>query len=629
MLQTRGVRWAATAVVLTISVLAAPMAGADAGRQVRPPAAEVCVWPDPCDYRWEGGDLGPFELAQVEEVVVKSHDGTPLRGWLAFPDLPEGLERAPVALHSSPYIAQCLPQAGECPDDPAYWTDAAPRWAVRPWGVAPIELVRHGYVTALFELRGTGASGGCFDWGGTDEQRDQAALVEWLAAQGWSSGRVGMGGNSYPAVTAWEAAVEAPEGLATIVTAGIISDWYTAQHSPQGALYDRTGVIVNTPFELTGTAWPAHAGEAPLDGLSRSSERPAECAPFPMTTGPAANGLRSERDPAVWEPRRYIERFDQVRASVLVAQGLQDNDLHAFQDMRVWAALPQVHLWQISGQWMHGPPFHNPERALTPEWIDDNWRTILFGWLGYWLQGVGERPPERVDYQDTTGAWHRAGAWPPPQARAEALHLDGDRLTDAPGDSDRRFRVAGSPGNDHASASAQDVPVPAGAWAWCRQDAVSPADADTAVAYISEPLATERLLAGNPHAELTLTADQPGGVVQVSLLRWPAGTSCAELADVGELVANGAADLRYHLDRYTAQPFPLDTPTPVRVDLFNTAVRFAPGDRLIAVVSGPEGVGLYGSTSPYAPEVTVHADASRVVLPFVPGGVGAPTGGHR
>ncbi|MBW3547817.1 MAG: CocE/NonD family hydrolase, partial [Actinobacteria bacterium] len=77
--------------------------------------------------------------------------------------------------------------------------------------------------------------GGCIDWFGPDEQKDQAAIVEWLAERPWSSGRVAMGGRSYMAGTAFEAAIEQTPSLKTVVVGGLMTDLYTLVHSPQGA----------------------------------------------------------------------------------------------------------------------------------------------------------------------------------------------------------------------------------------------------------------------------------------------------------------------------------------------------------------------------------------------------------
>jgi alpha/beta superfamily hydrolase len=51
------------------------------------------------------------------------------------------------------------------------------------------------------DSRGYGSSGGCYDLGGSGEQADAKAAVEWAASQSWSTGKVGMWGKSYDAWT--------------------------------------------------------------------------------------------------------------------------------------------------------------------------------------------------------------------------------------------------------------------------------------------------------------------------------------------------------------------------------------------------------------------------------------------
>jgi hypothetical protein len=58
-----------------------------------------------------------------------------------------------------------------------------------------------GYAVVLVDGRGFGGSTGCQDLGGPGERADVTAAVEWAAAQPWSTGKVGMYGKSYDAIT--------------------------------------------------------------------------------------------------------------------------------------------------------------------------------------------------------------------------------------------------------------------------------------------------------------------------------------------------------------------------------------------------------------------------------------------
>lgn len=79
----------------------------------------------------------------------------------------------------------------------------------------PVELARDGWAVVLQDVRGRVASEGQFD-AMRQEGPDGAAVVEWCAAQPWSSGRVVMTGASYNGWVQWAAARRRPKGLAAI-----------------------------------------------------------------------------------------------------------------------------------------------------------------------------------------------------------------------------------------------------------------------------------------------------------------------------------------------------------------------------------------------------------------------------
>jgi putative CocE/NonD family hydrolase len=79
-------------------------------------------------------------------------------------------------------------------------------------------FARNGYAFALVDVRGRGNSGGVF-MPFENEGHDGHDVVEWLAAQPWSSGKVGMWGGSYAGFDQWATLKELPPHLATIVPA--------------------------------------------------------------------------------------------------------------------------------------------------------------------------------------------------------------------------------------------------------------------------------------------------------------------------------------------------------------------------------------------------------------------------
>ncbi len=77
-------------------------------------------------------------------------------------------------------------------------------------------FAQHGYVFVLVDVRGRGNSEGAFD-PFTQEPHDGYDVVEFLAKQPWSNGKVTMWGGSYAGYDQWATLKELPPHLATIV----------------------------------------------------------------------------------------------------------------------------------------------------------------------------------------------------------------------------------------------------------------------------------------------------------------------------------------------------------------------------------------------------------------------------
>ena len=79
-------------------------------------------------------------------------------------------------------------------------------------------FARRGYAGVTADMRGLGGSGGSSPGPfAPGEALDGHDLVEWIAAQPWCDGNVGMWGVSYPGVTALSTAATAPPHLKAIV----------------------------------------------------------------------------------------------------------------------------------------------------------------------------------------------------------------------------------------------------------------------------------------------------------------------------------------------------------------------------------------------------------------------------
>jgi putative CocE/NonD family hydrolase len=93
-----------------------------------------------------------------------------------------------------------------------------------------IRAVQAGYVVVIQDVRRRYASEGTFN-AHAQESHDGADLIDWLAAQPWSSGVVGGFGASYLGCTQWLAAREQPAALRALAPVVNPAEWSKSRQS--------------------------------------------------------------------------------------------------------------------------------------------------------------------------------------------------------------------------------------------------------------------------------------------------------------------------------------------------------------------------------------------------------------
>ena len=132
--------------------------------------------------------------------------------------------------HGSIYVEAVHPTAeGEVVKGPAILTYSP--YSVLGRNRDAATWVPRGIHRIYADVVGTGNSGGCWDYGGKREKETGYDLVEWIAKQDWSNGKVAMMGASYDGTTATATAVMRPPHLTTIVPQVAIARWYDYAYS--------------------------------------------------------------------------------------------------------------------------------------------------------------------------------------------------------------------------------------------------------------------------------------------------------------------------------------------------------------------------------------------------------------
>jgi len=104
---------------------------------------------------------------------------------------------------------------------------ASPQFLWRETG--PIEwYIEQGYAYVHMDVRGSGRSGGQFEFLGRGEQNDLYDVIEWIGAQPWSNKKVGGIGQSYFCMVQWFMGALAPPSLACLGAHDGLADAYRA-----------------------------------------------------------------------------------------------------------------------------------------------------------------------------------------------------------------------------------------------------------------------------------------------------------------------------------------------------------------------------------------------------------------
>jgi hypothetical protein len=268
-----------------------------------------------------------------------------------------------------------------------------------------MHLAQHGYAFAAVDVRGRGNSGGTFvPW--FNDGRDGADVVEWLARQPWSNGKVGMFGESYLGRAVWSTLKENPPHLAAAapIAPGYPVLFWNNILTPdmmQGLL-QMAGVTINDNIALDDQFWMARQRELYLKHLPvRSFDRmvglPSEIYQR-FLDHPAHDRFWSSAAPDAGEYKR-------IAAPMLSITGLYDTHEQAtlyFYQEHLRQAPAAVH-YLVIGPWDHHGTTQ-PRREVGglkfgPQSVIDI-DSLLREWFDHALKG-GPRPAfleKRVTY---------------------------------------------------------------------------------------------------------------------------------------------------------------------------------------------------------------------------------------
>ncbi len=311
-------------------------------------------------------------------------------------------------------------------------------------------FAQRGYAVVAADSRGRFDSEGDWDPFTANHKTDGYDLVEWIAKQSWSNGKVGMIGGSYSGWTQWWTASQAPPALKAIAPQVAPPDQFENIPYQNGIML---GGISDWAAWMSGrTAQVVDTG--PYGGYTNTRTRDLRHTPY--LTLNEARGLAfapwwktwiraNLSTHPYWKGISYQERENYARMTVpaLNMTGWFDADFPGspmnYLGMKAFSASPEGRRPKlIIGPWPHGLN----ERVVAgidygPEAVIDL-DGYITRWYDYYLKGIDngvvDDPPVWV-FVMGPNRWYAEKDWPLPATKWTPYYLSsGGRANSLKGD---------------------------------------------------------------------------------------------------------------------------------------------------------------------------------------------------
>ncbi|WP_188681257.1 CocE/NonD family hydrolase [Subtercola lobariae] len=342
------------------------------------------------------------DVKKDEDVPVKMRDGVTLRLNLFRPAGTDG--PLPVLLSAHPYGKDSVAKKkrGKWSLNPQFriMNQPAPLRISNQtsWEAPdPVWWAQQGFAVINLDTRGGGHSEGRGDLLSDEEADDLSQVIAWAAEQSWSSGRVGMLGVSYLALSQYKVAALNPPALKAICPWEGFTDAYRDFFTPGG--------VVENGF---ARVWLFLTNRVAKLNINLAVER-------------KKHPLRDEW----WE--KLTPDLSKITVPILECTSFSDDNLHSVGSMRAFQNVGSVHRHAYTHRGPKWATFYGEQaRAHQLQFFDRHLRE----------KDVSELPAMRLEIRDRLD--HIAEVrdeqeWPLARTDWRRLHLSRDgRLTESP-----------------------------------------------------------------------------------------------------------------------------------------------------------------------------------------------------
>ncbi|HZS39153.1 MAG TPA: CocE/NonD family hydrolase, partial [Polyangia bacterium] len=256
---------------------------------------------------------------------IRTRDGTTLSAYVTLPG-PIDMGPYPTVVDYSGYDPS---KPGQPIAGTSYLCDQFPSLCDAPNDPGGLLASLFGYATVSVNIRGTGCSGGAYDFFETLQLLDGYDVIETVAAQPWVlHHKVGMVGLSYPGITQLFVASTRPPSLASIAPLSVIGNAQTTV-LPGGMLND--GFALTWVTEVLSKADPYGQGWE----MARVQGGDTVCAENQLLHAQKIDNVAMARntmyyDPAIDDQYNPTTFVDQINVPVFFAGAWQDEQTGPF-----------------------------------------------------------------------------------------------------------------------------------------------------------------------------------------------------------------------------------------------------------------------------------------------------------
>ena len=461
----------------------------------------------------------------------------------------------------------------------------------------------HGYAAIRVDMRGTGDSDGVVLGEYLPQEQDDALeVIDWIAAQPWCTGAVGMIGISWGGFNSLQVAARRPAALKAIVTLCSTDDRYADDiHFMGGCLLLENFYWASTMFSINsappdpsivGARWR----EMWLERLDKNGLWLIEW-------------LRHQRRDDFYQHGSICEDWSAIQCPVYAVGGWADGYANAV--FRLLANL-QVPRKGLVGPWAHKYP-HFAQPGPQIGFLQECLR-----WWDHWLKGrdtgimsepmlrawLEDPSPPRSHHAGKPGRWVAEPAWPAAGIATQHWSLQRGRLG---------LDGAPAPGEVLTIRSPQTVGLGSAQWYTLGLGYDQPTDqrieAGGSLCFDTEVLQNDLELLGAPVVELEISCDRPRALLACTVSEIMPDQSVAR-------VSYGLLNLTHRDSHEHPTPLVPGKSYRVQVRMNELGHRFAAGNRLRLALSTAFWPIAWPSPEPTT--VSVHLHGSVLKLPVRP-----------